>query len=90
MVHDAKRALVASRLKIKFTKRAHAEIEQTKKKSKVCKRYMACGHLHEVDDQSVAHTVDMDSHTCGCIKWQLTGIPCIHASCVIVEKKIKV
>ena len=30
----------------------------------------------------------MAARTCGCIKWQLTCILCIHASCVIIAKKL--
>lgn len=88
MVRNAKRALVASRLKTRFTKRAHKEIEATKEKAKDCRRFTACGDLHEIVESDIAYTVDMQARTCGCIKWQLTGIPCIHASCVIMAKKL--
>ncbi|XP_056864674.1 uncharacterized protein LOC108808175 [Raphanus sativus] len=89
MVRHAKRAILANRLKTHFTKKVHAEIELNKENAKECRRYLACGNVHEVDDHSVAYSVDMDLKTCGCIKWQLTGIPCIHASCVITAKKIR-
>ncbi|XP_039053182.1 uncharacterized protein LOC120195156 [Hibiscus syriacus] len=29
------------------------------------------------------HVVDMGSHSCSCRKWDLTGIPCIHAIAVM-------
>lgn len=51
MVRNAKRAIVTSRLKAKFTKRAHKEIEAIKEKSKNCKKFMACGDYHEDDDE---------------------------------------
>ena len=43
MVCNAKRSIVASWLKAKFTKRSYKEIEATKEKSKDCKRFIACG-----------------------------------------------
>ena len=88
MVRNAKRAIVASRLRTRFTKRAHKEIEATKEKSKDCKRYIACGDYNEIDDGGTTYSVDMGARTCGYIKWQLTGILCIHASCVIMEKRL--
>ena len=88
MVRNAKRAIVASRLRTTFTKRAHKEIEATKEKSKDCKRYIACDEYNEIDDGGTTYSVDMAARTCGCIKWQLTGIPCIHASCVIMAKRL--
>ena len=51
MVRNAKRAIVTSRLKAKFTKIAHKEIEAIKEKSKNCKKFMACGDYHEADDE---------------------------------------
>lgn len=89
MVRNAKRAISASHSKTKFTKKVHLEVEKTKEKAKDCIRYMACGNVHEIDDGGVTYSVDMDLKTCGCLKWQLRGIPCIHASCVITAKKTK-
>lgn len=44
--------------------------------------YIACENVHEIDDHSVSYCVDMDLKTCGCIKWQLSGIPCVHVAYV--------
>ena len=60
-----------------------------RKKEKDCRRYMAYGNWHEIDHHSVSYSVYMDLRTCGCMKWQLTGILCIHTACVIVAKKIR-
>ncbi|KAK8689355.1 hypothetical protein V6N13_088076 [Hibiscus sabdariffa] len=38
---------------------------------------VSCGHLDQ-------HSVNMQTRTCSCRKWQLTGIPCIHAISVIL------
>ena len=51
MVRNAKRTIVISRLKVRFTKRVHKKIEVTKEKSKDCKKFMACGDYHEDDDE---------------------------------------
>ncbi|CAO2038750.1 unnamed protein product [Urochloa humidicola] len=29
------------------------------------------------------HTVDLDNRTCSCKRWQITGLPCTHAMCLI-------
>jgi hypothetical protein len=29
------------------------------------------------------HTIDLDSRTCSCKRWQITGLPCTHALCFI-------
>ncbi|XP_062010891.1 uncharacterized protein LOC133727313 [Rosa rugosa] len=33
------------------------------------------------------HAVDLGLHTCTCKRWQLSGIPCVHAICAIRFKK---
>ena len=33
------------------------------------------------------HAVDLGLHTCTCRRWQLSGIPCVHAICAIRFKK---
>ncbi|KAK8639495.1 hypothetical protein V6N13_137871 [Hibiscus sabdariffa] len=38
---------------------------------------VSCGHLDQ-------HSVNMQTRTCSCRKWQLTCIPCIHAISVIL------
>lgn len=51
---------------------------------------MARNNLHEVEHNRVNYVVDMNEKTCGCRKWQMVGIPCVHAACVIIGKKEKV
>ncbi|GMI76239.1 hypothetical protein HRI_001293200 [Hibiscus trionum] len=47
----------------------------------------AGGNRYEVpaghDDQ---HIVDLGAHSCSCRKWDLTGIPCIHATTTILMR----
>ncbi|XP_010445242.1 PREDICTED: uncharacterized protein LOC104727881 [Camelina sativa] len=90
MVRNAKRFIIADRLKTRFTKRAHAENEKMIAGSLQCIRYMARNNLHEIEVNDVTYFVDMNTNTCGCKKWQMVGIPCIHAASVIIEKKEKV
>ncbi|XP_023633435.1 uncharacterized protein LOC111829036 [Capsella rubella] len=90
MVRNAKRYIIAERLKTRFTKRAHAEIEKMIAGTQNCTRYMARNNLHEVDENDVTYRVDMNNNTCGCRKWQMVGIPCIHAASVIIGRKEKV
>ena len=54
MIHNAKRALRAPRVKTKFTKKIHLEVEKTKEKTKDFIPYMACGNVHEIDDGGTA------------------------------------
>jgi len=90
MVRTAKRFIIADRCKTKFTPRAHAEIEKMIPGVQNTQRYMSRDNLHEIYVNEVGYFVDMDLKTCGCRKWQMVGIPCVHATCVIIGKKDKV
>ncbi|XP_010462653.1 PREDICTED: uncharacterized protein LOC104743244 [Camelina sativa] len=91
MVRNAKRFIIAdNRLKTRFTKRAHAEIEKAIAGAQYCERYMARNNIHEVCQNGVGYSVDMDARSCGCRKWQMVGIPCSHATSMIIGKKEKV
>ena len=90
MVRTAKRSLISNRLKTRFTKRAHVAIESAIAKGQDCIRYMATGNVFEIDDHGCYYSVDMNLKTCGCGMWQLNGIPCNHAACVISANKQKV
>ncbi|KAG7560858.1 Zinc finger SWIM-type [Arabidopsis thaliana x Arabidopsis arenosa] len=90
MVRTAKRFLIADRLKTRFTPRAHVEIEKMIAGAANCERHMARNNLHEIYVNGVGYFVDMDLKTCGCRKWQMVGIPCVHAACVILGRKEKV
>ncbi|KAG7563172.1 Transposase MuDR plant [Arabidopsis suecica] len=90
MVRTAKRYIIADKLQTRFTPRAHAEIERMIVGAQSCERYMSRNNLHEIYHNGVGYFVDMDLKTCGCRKWQMVGIPCIHATCVIIGRKEKV
>jgi len=90
MVRTAKRFIIAERLKSRFTPRAHAEIEKMIAGSAGCERHLARNNLHEIYVNDVGYFVDMDKKTCGCRKWEMVGIPCVHTPCVIIGRKEKV
>ncbi|XP_010462193.2 PREDICTED: receptor-like protein 12 [Camelina sativa] len=90
MVRNEKKYVIAGRLKTRFTKRAHAEIEKMIDGSMFCERWMARHNKHEIKFGDVTVSVDMNDNTCGCRKWQMIGIPCIHDASVIIGKKEKV
>lgn len=86
MVRNARRALIAKNAKTKFTKRTHLQMAKVESRSKDCMSWPAVGPVTEVDYGGVSYAVDMDELTCGCIQWQMTGIPCIHAAYVILKE----
>ena len=88
MVRNAKRSTAGNRWKGKFTKKAQAEIEKSRADSKDFILYQTTGDEYEVDDHGTGYRVDVHLKTCGCRKWQLKGIPCNHAMCVIIGKKL--
>ena len=51
---------------------------------------MAKNNLHKVEHNNVNYVVDINEKTCGCRKWQMVGMPCVHAASVIIGKKEKV
>lgn len=87
MVRNEKRYVIARRLKTRFTKRAYAEIEKMTDGSQFCERWMARNNKHVVRLGDVTFSVDMNGYTCGFKKWQMTGIPCVHAAFVIIGHK---
>lgn len=87
MVHNAKRSIIMGRLKTKFTKRIHVEIEKMIEGTKHCIRHMARNNFHEVEINDVAYSVDMNTWTCCCRNWEMVGIPCFHAAAVIIGRK---
>jgi len=35
------------------------------------------------------HTVDLDKKECSCRRWQITGLPCTHALCLITSSRTR-
>ena len=64
------------------------KLEEAKKFSRDCKAQNAEVGLWQVRTNGPAvHAVDLRARTCGCRKWDVTGIPCNHAISVIMKIK---
>ena len=46
------------------------------------------GDVHEIEYHNASYRVEVRTKTCGCGYWQLNGIPCMHAMCVITTTKL--
>ena len=55
------------------------ELEKTKLASRKCDVQYAGKLRFEIDCQRHTFEVDLASKTCGCCKWVLTGVLCLHA-----------
>jgi hypothetical protein len=62
-------------------------LEESKKYSRHCVAKNADVGLYEVTSGSRVHAVNLEARTCGCKKWDLTGIPCDHAVAAVVKMK---
>lgn len=65
----------------KVTKKLHKIVDN------VNKMHVALlgGPKLQVDCSYETYVVDLEEHTCACMKWELTGLPCMHVVAVIQE-----
>ena len=63
------------------------KLETEKERAKYCKPIQAGVNLWQVTSGQQTHAVNLELHTCGCRKWDLTGIPCNHAISAINKGK---
>jgi hypothetical protein len=63
------------------------KLEESKKFSRYCVARNADLGLFQVTSGSKVHAVNLIAKTCGCKKWDLTGIPCNHAVAAINKLK---
>jgi hypothetical protein len=63
------------------------KLEEAKKYSRTCTAKNADIGLWQVASGSRIHAVNLVAKTCGCKKWDLTGIPCNHAVAAIMKIK---
>ena len=61
----------------------HDELEKTKLTSRKCDVHFAREFKFELDCEQRSFEVDLESKTCRCRKWDLTGVPCLHAYSII-------
>ena len=58
-----------------------------KERARFCKPIQAGVNLWQVTSGQQTHPVNLDNHTCGCRKWDLSGLPCNHAISAINKAK---
>lgn len=72
----------------KFTPKATKLIALSKDEAtRYCVPYWGGGETFEVDHFGHTYIVNLDARSCGCRKWDLTGIPCPHAICCILKDR---
>lgn len=47
----------------------------------------AGGDEYEVLENGVSHHLHLNAHTCTCMEWQISGIPCRHAATALTHKR---
>lgn len=73
-----------------LTPKAMEKIEAAKKEALTrCKCY-GQDDKYEVDHYSKTFVVDLARRTCGCNLWDITGLPCCHAICCIMKRRVNV
>ena len=63
------------------------KLELEKERARYCKPIQAGVNLWQVTSGQQTHPVNLDNHTCGCRKWDLSGLPCNHAISAINKAK---
>jgi hypothetical protein len=65
------------------------KFEQCGKDAGECTAHYAGDGLYEVECSYGTFVVDLTHHTCGCMQWDMTGIPCPHAISAILHNSSK-
>jgi hypothetical protein len=67
------------------------KLAMEKKYSRYCTPVISGPHLWEVTNKKgdQKHAVNLEAKTCGCRKWDVTGIPCNHACAAIIKARQK-
>ena len=63
------------------------KLEVEKERARFCKPIQAGVNLWQVTSGQQTHAVNLELYTCGCRKWDLSGIPCNHAISAINKAK---
>lgn len=72
----------------KFTPKVTKIIELAKEEAtRNCIPHWGGGDTFEVDHFGKTFIVNLELRSCGCRKWDLTGIPCPHALCCIIKDR---
>ncbi|WZZ36128.1 hypothetical protein YC2023_019529 [Brassica napus] len=74
---------------MQFPQRIADVLEVNRKNSKDCQIMVSSDNLYEVLVHDLSHEVSLRMGTCACGRWDLVGIPCNHAICVINDIRRK-
>ena len=78
----------AAKSRWQITPNYSEKLEEAKKWARPCKAIKSVGDLWQVtSSQENTYVVDLSKRTCGCRKWDLTGLPCHHAVAAIYKSK---
>jgi hypothetical protein len=70
-------------LKGKLYRRIYEKLKAVGEEATNCLSRYASDDLFEVEQGRRMYVVDLRKRTCGCRKWEMTGIPCAHAHSAI-------
>ena len=72
----------------KFTPKATKLIQLAREEAtRNCVTFWGGGETFEVQHLGQTYLVDLSNKSCGCKRWDLTGIPCAHAICCIMRDR---
>lgn len=71
----------------KVCPRIQDKLDVIKNKSLQFECYLSADGRWEVTVEDKGWFVDLRNHTCSCREWSLTGIPCLHATCAILQER---
>ena len=65
------------------------QLEMSKKYQRDCKAIRAGPNLWQVSSGPKTYAVNLEEHTCGCRKWDMSGLPCNHGCSAIYKAKMQ-
>ena len=63
------------------------KLEECKRWARNCKAQMAGPNLYQIESGENTYLVHLAQRTCGCRRWDMTGIPCHHVVTAIYKSK---
>ncbi|XP_021747335.1 uncharacterized protein LOC110713178 [Chenopodium quinoa] len=58
------------------------------KYARTCTVQSGWGELYEVEYKDDTCVVNLEARTCTCYRWDLTGLPCVHAFAALLDKRV--
>lgn len=83
MIRISRRLKKARACIMPFPKKVADVLELNRRESKYCTIFISSDNLFEVLLHSCGYEFSVRLRHCACREWDLTGIPCCHAICVI-------